>query len=94
MSSPLHSAIPNSGISLNILIIGAGLAGLSTAITLSQTGHDVTVSPPPHAPKSRPLSDLRCGGAGANACAGAREVREQEGGGVYDCHGLERDACA
>ncbi|KFY18661.1 hypothetical protein V493_08433 [Pseudogymnoascus sp. VKM F-4281 (FW-2241)] len=43
MSSPLHSAIPNSGISLNILIIGAGLAGLSTAITLSQTGHDVTV---------------------------------------------------
>ncbi|KFY75896.1 hypothetical protein V499_04205 [Pseudogymnoascus sp. VKM F-103] len=43
MTSPLSTTIPNTGIPLNILVIGAGLAGLSAAITLSQTGHDVTV---------------------------------------------------
>jgi monoamine oxidase len=32
-----------SGAQLNIIVIGAGIAGLGAAITLSRAGHNVTV---------------------------------------------------
>lgn len=75
MTSPLHSTIPNTGISLNILIIGAGLAGLSAAITLSQTGHDVTVRSAPftHAPIPIPAVEV-VASALIRACTGPGAV--------------------
>jgi len=47
----------DSNIELNILIIGAGIAGLTAATALKQAGHKVTVALPDALPDAlRPLS--------------------------------------
>jgi monoamine oxidase len=42
-SAAVPAAMPRAGVAKKIVVIGAGLAGLSAAFELSQAGHDVTV---------------------------------------------------
>jgi monoamine oxidase len=41
---PLKTIIGVTMLELNIIIVGAGIAGLASAITLSRAGHNVQVS--------------------------------------------------
>ena len=70
-------------IELDIIVVGAGIAGLAAAVSLSRAGHNVTVNLDiPSQKDQNPDSFLGIG-----------EVKIQARSGVYDCHWSNRRQC-
>lgn len=74
------------GPQLNIIVVGAGIAGLGAAIVLSRAGHNVTVM---HCP----LNSSGIFNILLTDCSDSREVTIQERSWVYDHLALECYFC-
>ena len=73
-SVPLQGTLRNVGTANNIVIIGAGLAGLTAAFELSQAGHDVTVLEAQNRPGGRVYTLRDPFPEGLHAEAGAARI--------------------
>jgi 2-polyprenyl-6-methoxyphenol hydroxylase-like FAD-dependent oxidoreductase len=70
-------------IELDIIVVGAGIAGLAAAVSLSRAGHNVTVNLYTRVPKDR----------NPDPFLGIGEVKIQARSWVYDCHWPNRRQC-
>ena len=64
-------------IELDIIVVGAGIAGLAAALSLSRAGHAVTVGVYIRVPKKSQNPD---------SFLGSGEIKIQAGSGIYDYH--------